>query len=128
MGKLKTYQEQVQEAVAKAIDAAEAQYAELAAKPFELAEKVEAEAKTYSVKALHDLHNEYATSLYSALRKLNERLNGYAADLIARIEKDVAEGAESVAEAADSVKKTVSETAKKATGKSTKKAEDTATA
>ncbi|WP_097458851.1 hypothetical protein [Mangrovitalea sediminis] len=99
MGKLKSYQEQVQEAIEKGINNVEEQYKTLSAKPFELAEKVEAEAKSYSVKTVRERHNEYVASLYDSLRTLNKRLGGYAGDLIGRFEKEVAEEAKAVEEA-----------------------------
>lgn len=99
MGKLKSYQEQVQEAIEKGINNVEEQYKTLSAKPFELAEKVEAEAKSYSVKTVRERHNEYVSSLYDSLRTLNKRLGGYAGDLIGRFEKEVAEEAKAVEEA-----------------------------
>ena len=50
MGKLKSYQEQLQDIVEKGINAAEEQQKKLASKPFEYAEKLESEAREYSVK------------------------------------------------------------------------------
>lgn len=96
MGKLKSYQEQVQEAIEKGINSVEERYNTLSAKPFELAEKVEAEAKSYSVKTLRERHNEYVGTLYESLRSLNKRLGGYAGDLVGRFEKEVSEDAKAV--------------------------------
>lgn len=51
MGKLKTYQEQLQDIVEKGINAAEEQQKKLAAKPFEYAEKLESEARNTASRA-----------------------------------------------------------------------------
>lgn len=74
MGKLKTYQEQLQDIVEKGINAAEEQQKKLAAKPFEYAEKLESEAREYSVKSLRKRYDSYAESLFEQLRSLNSRL------------------------------------------------------
>lgn len=102
MGKLKSYQEQVQEIIEKSINAVEEQHKALAQKPFELAEKVEAEAKSFSVESIRNAHNEYVATLYTTLREWNKRLGNLAGDLIARVEQEQA--AESV-EAAEPAKK-----------------------
>ena len=57
MGKLKSYQEQLQDIVEKGINAAEEQQKKLASKPFDYAEKLEAEAREYSVKTLRKRYN-----------------------------------------------------------------------
>ncbi|MDI9246545.1 hypothetical protein [Marinobacter sp. CHS3-4] len=106
MGKLKTYQEQLQEIVEKGINAAEEQQKKLSAKPFEYAEKLENEAREYSVKTLRTRYNGYSESLFEQLRSLNTRFGSFAADLVAKLEKEAAEGASEVSEAAESVKKT----------------------
>ncbi len=103
MGKLKTYQEQLQEIVDKGINAAEEQQKKLAAKPFEYAEKLEAEAREYSVKNLRKRYNGYSDSLFEQLRTLNSRFGNFAADLVAKIEKEAAEGAGAVSEVAEEV-------------------------
>lgn len=113
MGKLKSYQEQVQEVIEKGINTVEEQHNSLIARPFELAEKVEKEAKSYSIQSVRDAHNEYANSMYSSLRKLNKRLGEYAAELIGRIEKEE-EGGEGQAKTASA--QTKKSTAKKSTG------------
>jgi hypothetical protein len=104
MGKLKTYQEQLQEIVEKGINAAEEQQKKLASKPFEYAEKLENEAREYSVKTLRTRYYGYSENLFEQLRSLNTRFGSFAADLVAKLEKEVAEGADEVSEAADSVK------------------------
>ena len=112
MGKLKTYQEQLQEIVEKGINAAEEQQKKLASKPFEYAEKLESEAREYSVKTLRERYNGYSDNLFEQLRSLNTRFGSFAADLVAKLEKEAAEGADAVADAADDVAETA-ESAKK---------------
>ncbi|ROT93609.1 hypothetical protein EB809_20375 [Marinobacter sp. R17] len=135
MGKLKSYQEQIQEIVEKGINAAEERQKKLASKPFEYAEKLEAEAREYSVKSLRKRYDDYSGSLFTQLRSLNSRVGSFAADLVAKIEKETAEGAESVSEAADevsnqakAVKKSTTSTAKKTTTRKTSTAKKSATA
>ncbi|TGN38311.1 hypothetical protein [Marinobacter confluentis] len=107
MGKLKTYQEQLQEIVEKGINAAEEQQKKLASKPFEYAEKLESEAREYSVKTLRTRYYGYSENLFEQLRSLNTKFGSFAADLVAKLEKEVAEGADEVSDAADSVKESV---------------------
>lgn len=106
MSKLKTYQEQLQEIVEKGINAAEEQQKKLSAKPFDFAEKLETEAREYSVKTLRQRYNGYSDSLFGQLRSLNSRFGNFAGDLVAKLEKEAAEGADVVAETAEDVKKT----------------------
>ena len=127
MGKLKSYQEQLQDIVEKGIDAAEEQQKKLAAKPFEYAEKLEAEAREYSVKTLRKRYNGYSENLFGQLRSLNSRFGSFAAELVAKLEKEAAEGADAVSEfagdvsdAAQDAKKTVA--AKKPARKTARKA------
>ncbi|MEX0605001.1 MAG: hypothetical protein WD623_03155 [Marinobacter sp.] len=107
MGKLKTYQEQIQEIVEKGINAAEEQQKKLSAKPFQYAEKLESEAREYSVKALRERYYGYSETLFEQLRSLNLRLNGYAADVVSKLEKEAADGtdavSDTVSDAADDV-------------------------
>ena len=107
MGKLKTYQEQLQEIVEKGINAAEEQQKKLAAKPFEYAEKLESEAREYSVKTLRTRYYGYSENLFGQLRSLNTRFGSFAADLVAKLEKEAAEGVDEVSDAADAVKDSV---------------------
>ena len=51
MGKLKSYQEQIQEIVDKGINAAEEQQKKLASMPFDYAEKLESEARAKLISA-----------------------------------------------------------------------------
>lgn len=103
MGKLKSYQEQLQDIVEKGINAAEEQQKKLAAKPFDYAEKLESEAREYSVKSLRTRYYGYSESLFDQLRTLNSRFGNFAADLVAKLEREAAEGADAVSEAADDV-------------------------
>ncbi|MBZ2170363.1 hypothetical protein [Marinobacter sp. F4216] len=125
MGKLKTYQEQIQEIVEKGINTAEEKQKELSAMPFDYAEKLEAEVREYTIKSLRERYDGYSETLFEQLRNLNTRFGGFAAELVAKLEKEAAEGAdavaetaEDVAEAAEDVKKTVS--AKKPAARKTK--------
>jgi len=112
MGKLKSYQEQIQEIVEKGINAAEEQQKKIAAKPFEYAEKLESEAREYSVKNLRKRYDGYSESLFEQLRSLNSRFGNFAAELVAKLEKEAAEGAEAVSEAAEDVSEAAQEAKK----------------
>lgn len=99
MGKLKTYQEQIQEIVEKGINAAEEQQKKLSAKPFEYAEKLESGAREYSVKSLRERYYGYSETLFEQLRSLNLRLGGFAGDVVSKLEKEAAEDTDAVADA-----------------------------
>lgn len=88
MGKLKSYQEQVQETLDKALKSAEEQHRTLAAKPFDLAEKLEADAKELSVKSIRDAHDKALDGMYSALNSWNSRVSELSAELVAKFDKD----------------------------------------
>ena len=103
MGKLKSYQKQLQEIVDKGINAAEEQQKKLAAKPFDYAEKLETEVRQYNVHNVRLRYNKYSESLFDQLRNLNSRVGNFAADLAAKLEKEAAEGADNVSEAAEEV-------------------------
>lgn len=103
MGKLKSYQEQLQEIVEKGINAAEDQQKKLASKPFDYAEKLESEAREYSAKTLRTRYYGYSENLFEQLRTLNSRFGNFAADLVAKLEKEAAEGADAVSDAAGEV-------------------------
>lgn len=107
MGKLKSYQEQLQDIVEKGINAAEEQQKKLASKPFEYAEKLESEAREYSVKTLRTRYYGYSENLFEQLRSLNTKFGSFAADLVAKLEKEVAEGADEVTSVAQSTKSEV---------------------
>ncbi len=134
MGKLKSYQEQIQEIVEKGINAAEEQQKKLSSKPFEYAEKLEAEAREYSVKNLRKRYYGYSESLFDQLRNLNSRVGNFAADLVARLEKEAAEGvsdaADEVTSVAQSTKQNVASgtTAKKPAARKTSTAKKSTTA
>lgn len=107
MGKLKTYQQQIQDIVEKGINAAEEQQKKLSDKPFKYAEKLESGAREYSVKSLRERYYGYSETLFGQLRSLNLRMGGFAADIVSKLEKEAAEGtdavSEVVADAADDV-------------------------
>jgi len=103
MGKLRTYQEQLQEIIDKGIRAVEEQQKKLAARPFEYAEKLESGVREYSVRKLRKRYDHYTESLFGQLRDLNSRFGNFAADLVARLEKESEEGAEAVSELAEDV-------------------------
>lgn len=103
MGKLRTYQEQLQEIVEKGINSAEEQQKKFAAKPFNYAEKLEKEAREYSVKNLRKRYDGYSESLFEQLRSLNTRFGSLASEVVARIEKETVESADAVAATANEV-------------------------
>ncbi|MEX2474767.1 hypothetical protein [Marinobacter sp.] len=103
MGKLKSYQEQLQDIVENGINTAEEQQKKLASKPFDYAEKLESEAREYSVKTLRTRYYGYSENLFGQLRSLNSRFGNFAAELVAKLEKEAADGADAVADAADDV-------------------------
>lgn len=105
MSKLKTYQQQVQDIIEKSINTVEEQHKSLAVRPFDLAEKLEKEAKSYSIKSVRSKHNNAATSAYDALRVWNKRLGDYAGDLLGRFDKEADQAADTVSDAAASTKK-----------------------
>lgn len=105
MGTIKSYQEQVQEIVAKAISTVEEQHKAIAAASFEYIEKL---YKLDTVKAKHD---EVAGLAYNKAREINKLVADYTADLIAKIEKEEAPAAKAKA----AVKKTAATAKKKAT-------------
>ncbi len=89
MGQLKQYQEQVQEAVEKGIASVEEAHKSIIVKPFEFAEKLESEAKSYSVQSVRDMHDEAVANFYSSVRSLNQKVADYAGDFLTRIEGEV---------------------------------------
>ncbi|WP_323752185.1 hypothetical protein [Marinobacter sp.] len=117
MGKLKSYQEQLQDIVEKGISTAEEQQKKLAAKPFDYAEKLEAEVREYTVQTLRERYNGYSDTLFNQLRSLNTRFGDFAAELVAKLEKEAAEGAEAVSEAAEDVAEAAEDTKKAVEGK-----------
>ena len=102
MGTIKTYQEQAQDIVAKAISTIEEQHKAIAAASFEYIEKL---YKLDTVKAKHD---EVADIAYSKAREVNKIVAEYTADIISKFEKD-----ETVTEKAKTAAKKTTATAKK---------------
>ena len=82
MAKIKSYQEQVQEVVAKAIDAVEEQYKALAGASFGYAEKY------YNVETVKTKHDEYLAVATDKARDVNKLVGSFASDLIAKFEKE----------------------------------------
>lgn len=114
MGKLKTWQEQLQEMVDNGISAAEEAQKNLSAKPFDYAEKLEAGAREYSVKSLHKRYSDLSSTLYDQLRSANSFVGGYAGSLASKLEKETVEQADAVSEAAEEAGQEASRTAKSA--------------
>ncbi|WP_404367761.1 hypothetical protein [Marinobacter sp.] len=112
MGKLKSYQQQIQEIVDKGINTAEEQQKKLAAKPFDYAERLETEVRQYNIHNVRLRYNKYSENLFDQLRSLNNRVGSFAADLAAKLEKEAAEGADSVSDTAKEVS-SAAQTAKK---------------
>ncbi len=90
MSKIRDYQQQVQDVIEKGINTVEKQHKTLAERPFELAEKVEQQAKSYSVTSVRAKHDDYANTAYETLRVWNKRLGDYASSLIGRFDKEAA--------------------------------------
>jgi exonuclease III len=100
MGVLTTYQQQLQDMVNKGIDAAEKQQKRLSVKPFDMAEKLEESARTHSVKSLRKSYYGYSENVFDQLRELNGIVGEFTSQLISRVERQVAEGADVVEEGA----------------------------
>lgn len=114
MGKLRTWQEQLQEMVDNGISAAEEAQKNLSAKPFHYAEKIEAEVREYSVKSLHKRYSDLSSTLFDQLRSANSFVGGYAGSLASKLEKETVEQADAVSEAAEDAGQQASRTAKSA--------------
>lgn len=112
MATIKSYQEQVQEIVEKAIATVEEQHKALSAASFSYAEKY---TKVDAVKTKYDEAVDFA---YGKARQVNNLVNGYAGDLILKFEKPAEEVKKAPA------KKTTAKKApaKKAAAKKTEKA------
>lgn len=115
MGTIKSYQEQVQDIVAKAISTVEEQHKAIAAASFEYIEKL---YKLDTVKAKHD---EVAGIAYSKAREINKVVADYTSELISKIEKE-----ESTAAKVKSTAKKTTATAKKKATAATKAVKDAA--
>lgn len=81
MATIKSYQEQVQEIVAKAIDTVESQHKALAEASFGYAEKL------YKLETAKAKHDEFANLAYEKAREANKFVAGFAGDIIAKYEK-----------------------------------------
>jgi len=82
MGTIKSYQEQVQDIVEKAITAVEEQHKAVADASFDLAEKV------YKLDSVKTKHDDVASLAYDKARDVNKFVGEYAADIIAKFEKE----------------------------------------
>jgi len=113
MSTIRTYQEQVQEIVEKAISAVEEQQKALAAVSFEYIEKL------YKLDTVKTKYDDVAGIAYNKARDVNKLVGSFASDLIAKFEKEEAP-----------VKKTAAKktTAKKAPAKKSAAAKAEATA
>lgn len=83
MATIKSYQEQINDIVAKAIDAVESQHKALAEASFGYAEKL---YKLDTAKAKHD---EVATLAYDKAREANKVVADFAGEIITKYEKPV---------------------------------------
>lgn len=81
MATIKSYQEQVQEIVSKAIDAVESQHKALAEASFGYAEKL------YKLETAKAKHDEVASLAYSKAREANKIVADFAGELITKYEK-----------------------------------------
>ncbi|WP_020406031.1 hypothetical protein [Hahella ganghwensis] len=88
MSKLKSYQEQVQQAVEKGIKSFEEQHRALAAKPFDYAEKLEEEAKAFSIKSVREIHDKALDTVYSKLNEWNKLVSDYTSGLVSKLEPE----------------------------------------
>lgn len=132
MSKIRNYQQQVQDLVEKGINTVEKQHKNLAELPFELAEKVEKQAKSYSVASVHTKHDCYANTAYETLRVWNKRLGDYADNLINRFDSEatqtVQESEQESSSKTQSGGQKQASGAKKNTGGASKQAESQASA
>ena len=124
MSKIRDYQQQVQDVIEKGINTVEKQHKSLAERPFELAEKAEKQAKSYSIKSVRAKHDDYANTAYETLRVWNKRLGDYANNLISRFDKEAGQQ-ESKQQSSTASKQSASKqgsTAKKSSGGAKKQA------
>lgn len=113
MGKLKSWQEQVQDMVEKGINAAEDSQKKLAERPFHYAEKLEKEVREYSVKGLRKRYYGASGAVFEQLRTLNTQVGSFAADLVAKLERETRETTGAVSKASSDAAKEVSKAADK---------------
>ena len=86
MSKLRSYQEQVQEVLAKSLKTLEEQHRAVDAKAFSYAENIEAQARSYSVKDLRAKHDKALDTIYSSVTNFNDKANTLVQDLIAKFD------------------------------------------
>ncbi len=128
MATIKSYQEQVQEIVEKAINTVEEQHKALASASFNYAEKL------YKLDTVKTKHDEVAGIAYDKARDVNKKVANFAADLIAKFEKSESAPAKAKATAkkaagkATTTAKKKTATAKTAASKATKSATEKAEA
>ncbi len=103
MATIRSYQEQVQDIVEKAINKAEEQYKAIADKSFGYAEKL---VKLEKVKTKHD---DFATKAYETAREVNKKIGGYTSELIGKFEKEEPTVKATVKKTAAAAKKKVAE-------------------
>jgi len=123
MSTIKTYQEQVQEIVEKAITAVQEQHKALAEASFGYAEKL------YKLDTVKSKHDEVAGMAYDKARDVNKLVANFASDLIAKIEKEAPKAKAPAKKAATTAKKkatTAKSTATKATKSAANKASSAA--
>ncbi|MEQ6886723.1 hypothetical protein [Salicola sp. Rm-C-2C1-2] len=132
MSKIRDYQQQVQDVIERGINTVEKQHKNLAERPFELAEKVEKQAKSYSVTSVRSKHDDYANTAYEALRVWNKRLGDYADNLIGRFDSEAAQTQQKAEQQSSSEAQTSGQKqasgAKKGTGGAKKQTESQASA
>ncbi len=114
MSTIKTYQEQVQEIVEKAINAVQEQHKALAEASFGYAEKL------YKLDTVKTKHDEYAGLAYDKARDVNKKVADFASDLIAKIEKTEAPAVKTTAKKAASTAKKKTTAAKSTATKAVK--------
>jgi len=100
MGTIKTYQEQVQDIVEKAISAVEEQHKALASASFEYLEKL------YKLDTVKTKHNDVADLAYGKARDVNKYVAELASDVIAKFDKEEAPVKKETAKKATVKKKT----------------------
>ena len=107
MSMFKTYQQQLQDMVNKGIDAAEKQQNRLVSMPFDMAEKLEENGRTHSVKSLRKTYNGYSENMFDQLRELNVKMGEFTDQLLSFVDKEESKVADSALEVADSAVESV---------------------
>lgn len=93
------------------------QQKKLATMPFDFAEKLEGDARGFSVKELRERCEGYNESFFEQIRTLNSRFGNAAAEITAKLEKQAEEGVDSVSEMAKEVSEKFQVSVKPATAK-----------